>query len=100
MVWQDVAISVASLVFSLSLLPQLWAGFRGKKGPIKPMTSVPTFAGLFAVSYAYFTLSLIFSAVVCFLTGCIWLALFMQRVMYGEKGKAAGGRKAARAKKK
>jgi hypothetical protein len=92
MVWQDVAISVASLVFSLSLLPQLWAGFREKKGPIKPQTSVPTFAGLFVVSCAYFTLSLIFSAIVCFLTGCIWLALFLQRVAYGENGKEKSGR--------
>jgi hypothetical protein len=96
MVWQDVAISVASLVFSLSLLPQLWAGFREKKGPIKPQTSVPTFAGLFVVSYAYFTLSLIFSAAVCFLTGCIWLALFAQWMMYGRKIKKRDSKSAAR----
>lgn len=100
MVWQDVAIGIASIVFTVSLLPQLYSGFREKKGPIKPLTSVPTFLGLFAVSLAYFTLALYLSAVVCFLTGAIWLALFSQWAMYGERGKEKGGRGTAVAYKK
>jgi hypothetical protein len=96
MVWQDALISIASLAFTVSLLPQLYSGFREKKGPIKSQTSVPTFLGLFAVSYAYFTLSLFFSAAVCFFTGVIWLALFVQRVMYGESGKVSAAAKSGK----
>lgn len=85
MVWQDILISVASIIFSVALIPQVYHGFKKKIGPIKLQTSVPTFIGLYAISITYFTLSLNFSAVICLLTGTIWLILSIQKLIYGRE---------------
>ena len=82
MIWQDILISIASLVFSLSLVPQVYEGFRTKKGLVTRATSVPTFIGLYAISIAYFTLSLYFSSMLTFTAGTLWLLLFIQRITY------------------
>lgn len=82
MIWQDLVISVSSLVFSLSLVPQVYEGFRTKKGLVTMATSAPTVIGLYAISIAYFTLSLSFSSVLAFTTGTLWLLLFIQRAVY------------------
>lgn len=82
MIWQDILISSMSIVFSISLIPQIYSGFKEKTGPIKFQTSIPTFIGLYVVSFVYYTLSLYFSSIITFITGTIWLLLFIQRVMY------------------
>ena len=82
MLWQDIVITIATIVFSAALLPQVVHGFKEKRGAIKLATSAPTFVGLFVVSGTYFTLSLYFSAVVCFITGVLWFILFVQRLIY------------------
>ncbi len=82
MIWQDVVITISGIVFSLSLFPQVYHGYKHKVGPITYHTSIPTFLGLFVISFAYYTLGLYFSSVVCFITGLVWFSLFVQRKMY------------------
>ncbi|MFH1789811.1 MAG: hypothetical protein ABH832_01965 [bacterium] len=83
MSWQDIVITLAILIFSLSLFPQVYYGFKEKKGFITYATSAPTFTGLYVICIAYYTLGLYFSTALCFITGTIWLVLFMQRLKYG-----------------
>lgn len=82
MLWQDLVITVACVVFSVSLLPQVYHGFKEKIGPITYGTSVPTFLGCYVMAFVYFTLALYFSAVTTFVTGTLWLILLIQRIIY------------------
>ncbi|MFA6547978.1 MAG: hypothetical protein WCT11_03510 [Candidatus Magasanikbacteria bacterium] len=82
MLWQDIVIMIVSVVLSLALVPQVYYGFKEKKGPIAFMTSVPTFLGLYVICFAYFTLGLYLSAVIGMVTSTLWLVLFIQRWVY------------------
>ncbi len=82
MIWQDIVITAASVLFSLSLIPQVYSGFKERTGPIKFQTSIPTCIGLYAITIAMWTLSLTFSAIVTFITGALWFLLFLQRALY------------------
>ncbi len=85
MIWQDGVITAANVLFSISIAIQVYYGFREKIGPIKFQTSIPTFIGLFAMSVAFWSLGLISSAAISFLSGLLWFMLFIQRVIYGKK---------------
>ncbi|MFA6908647.1 MAG: hypothetical protein WC289_02045 [Patescibacteria group bacterium] len=82
MIWQDIVITVASIIFSVALVPQVYAGYKEKKGTIAYGTSVPTFVGLYVLCVAYFTLELYLSTVVCFITASLWLILCIQKRIY------------------
>jgi len=84
-IWQDILISIASAISCISLIPQVYSGFKEKSGPIKYLTSVPTFAGLFAISLAMWTLSLFLSSTIAAISGVLWFLLFIQRVIYRQK---------------
>lgn len=83
--WQDIVISTANILFSISLVNQVYYGFKEKNGPIKILTSVPTFIGLYAISFVYWTMELYTSAVISVIIGTLWLVLFIQRLMYEKK---------------
>lgn len=85
MVWQDMVISTANIVFVISLIPQVYYGFKEKTGPIKLQTSIPTSLGLCTMSYALWTLGLYISAIVTFLSGIMWGILFIQKIIYSKK---------------
>lgn len=85
MIWQDGVISVANVLFSVSLIFQAYYGFKEKTGPIKFQASVPTFVGLFAMSIAFWSLGLYSSAAISILNGTLWFVLFIQRILYGKK---------------
>lgn len=82
MVWQDTVIVVVSIVFIISLTPQVVDGFKRKVGLIKLSTSIPTAIGLFALAATYYTLSLYLSTVVSMILGFIWITLAWQRLKY------------------
>ncbi|HLD06899.1 MAG TPA: hypothetical protein VJC16_05190 [Candidatus Nanoarchaeia archaeon] len=82
MIWQDAVMTVANSIFALSLIPQVYHGFKEKKGFIKPATSVPTFISIYAVAFSFYTLSLFFSSITAAITGTLWLILFIQRQIY------------------
>lgn len=85
MIWQDAAISIANVLFTISLSFQVYSGFKEKTGPIKFQTSAPTFVGLFAMAIAFWSLGLFSSAAISFLNGILWFTLFVQRIIYSKK---------------
>lgn len=84
MIWQDTVISIANIFFSFSLIVQVYYGFKEKTGPIKILTSAPTFIGSYAISYAFWTMELYSSSMLSFLIASLWLMLFMQRLIYNK----------------
>ncbi len=80
--WQDIVMMIVIIVFSLSLVPQIYEGYKQKKGFITLATSLPTFLGLYVLTFCYYTLSLYFAAGTSFLTGTLWFILFVQKIMY------------------
>lgn len=82
MIWQDILIMVANIIFSISLVPQVYHGFKKKVGTIKLLTSGPTTVGLFALSYAFFTLHLYLSSTFSLVSGLLWMTLLIQRLVY------------------
>lgn len=84
MVWQDIVISIASVLFAYSLVYQVYLGFKEKKGFIALQTSLLTTIGLYITAIAYFTLNLYLSTIIITFSGTMWLILLIQRFMYGK----------------
>ncbi len=82
MVWQDLVIGVANLVFVYSLSYQVYYGFKRKKGLLTLQTSGLNFLSLFIISIAFFTLNLYFSFIAILIGSILWLILFIQRLIY------------------
>lgn len=81
-IWQDFAITALNLLLSVSLIPQVYYGYKYKKGPIKYQTSVPTCIGLYLLSGVYMSLFLYSSAVISAVVATLWGVLFWQRWVY------------------
>ena len=82
MIWQDIIITIANLLFTISLINQVVYGFRKKKGLITLTTSFLTTLGLYAITIAFLTLGLPMSALVSCVNGTLWLILLIQRIIY------------------
>jgi len=80
--WQDYIITLSVIAFSYALIPQIYQGFKKKKGFITIQTSLITSLGMYALTYVYFTLNLYFSTIMVFITGTLWLILFIQKIIY------------------
>ncbi len=84
MVWQDWVISIANLLLIYSIIPQVYQGFKRKKGFLNLQTALMTTIGLYAIAVAFFSLNLMFSAIVITINATLWLVLFIQRIKYGK----------------
>jgi len=82
MLWQDIVIAIANILFGYSLLYQVYRGFKEKKGFLTVQTSLLTTIGLYALAIAYFSLNLIISSIIGLFNGTMWLLLFIQRLIY------------------
>ncbi|MFW5704433.1 MAG: hypothetical protein ACOCXG_01195 [Nanoarchaeota archaeon] len=82
MLWQDVIITLANVLFMVSLANQVLYGFKHKKISITLFTSALTAIGLFAMGTAFLSLNLILSPIVAYLSGLLWTILFIQRIIY------------------
>ena len=82
MIWQDMVIAIASVLFGYSLTYQVYGGFRERKGFLTLQTSLLTTIGLYALTFAFFTLNLLFSTIVSAFNGTMWLLLFIQGLIY------------------
>ncbi|HED05641.1 MAG TPA: hypothetical protein ENI61_03020 [Ignavibacteria bacterium] len=82
MVWQDIVITIIIIAFGYALIPQIYQGFKQKKGFINLQTSGITALGMFIFTFIYFTLKLYFSAIIVFITGLLWTILFAQKIAY------------------
>ena len=82
MVWQDIIITIVIISFSYALLPQIYQGFKKKKGFINLQTSGITGLGMYVLTFVYFTLELYFSTFMVFIGGILWSILFIQKIIY------------------
>lgn len=82
MIIEDIVLTVANIVLSIALLPQVYHGFKNKKGVIRLLTSAPTALSLYAIAGAFFSLSLYLSSFVTFIAASLWATLFFQRLIY------------------
>ena len=80
--WQDIVVSIANILFVVSLVNQVIYGFKTKKALISKGTSIPTFMGLYAIAISLFTISLFISAGMTFVSATLWLILFIQSLNY------------------
>lgn len=81
-IWQDIVISIVNIVFSLALVPQVYYNFKNKVGSVVISASLPTFLGLYVLTFTFYTLNLYYSTIVSFMTGSFWLILFIQKLIY------------------
>ena len=82
MVWQDIIIAIANVLFGYSLVYQVYYGFKKRKGLLALQTSFLTTIGLYALSLAYLSLHFYFSTIVSLFNGTMWLILFIQGLIY------------------
>ena len=82
MVWQDIVIAIANILFGYSLIWQVYCGFKKKKAAIALQSSFLTALGLYALAVAYFSLNLILSTIIGIFNGTMWLILFIQGIIY------------------
>ena len=84
MVWQDIVVAIANILFTLSIANQVYHGFQRKKGFILLKTSGLFSLGLYAIAFALFTLSLFYSGIVITINATLLLTLFIQRIIYAK----------------
>jgi len=82
MIWQDLIIAIANLLFTFSLANQVYHGFKVKRGFLLLRTSGLTSLGLYLVGICFFSLSLYFSGIVAITNATLWLTLFIQRLIF------------------
>ena len=82
MVWQDIVIAIANVLFGYSLAYQVMKGFKDKQGYLTLQASFLTTIGLYALAFSFFTLGLIVSTIIATFNGTMWLILFIQSLMY------------------
>lgn len=79
---QDIVITIASIIISISLIPQVILGFRTKTGPVRYWTSIPYTLSLTAVGLSFASLQLWLSTIVTAITVILWFTLAIQRFIY------------------
>lgn len=85
-VWQDIVIAVVSILFSFILLPQLRDVWRGKT-ILNLYTSSLTTIGLYILAATFFTMDFWISFTAEFISGTVWLFLFVFSFSNYKKGK-------------
>lgn len=73
--WQDVVLTIGSLIFALALIPSV----RSADKPA-PLTSASTAAVLYVFAGVDLTLDLVFTAITTAITAALWTTLLIQRV--------------------
>ncbi len=85
MVWQDFALMIVGIIFVYSVIPQIYVGFKKKKGLITFPTSLLAVLAIIIQTIALFTLKLYFSAMVSLILLIGWITLFIQRIIYSSE---------------
>ena len=80
--WQDIVITIANFIFAYALIPQVVKGFKDKKAHIHIQTGLLTTTGMYAMSFAFFSLGLLFSTIIGVFNATMWLLLFIQSLIY------------------
>jgi hypothetical protein len=82
MTWPDIAIALANILFSYSIINQIIQGFKHKIGFIHFGTAILTVIGAFVMTISLLYLGLVISALVNLLNAVLWAILTIQRIIY------------------
>ncbi len=82
MVWQDIVITIVTILISYALVPQVYKGFKNKKDYVTFQTSLITFIAISALAFSYLTLELYLSSIIALINTILWLILFIQSIIY------------------
>lgn len=82
MVWQDYAISSATVLIILSLINQVYYDFKHKVRSNTPLTSGMYVIALATISLALFTLDLFVSTILMSTNTSMWIIIFIQSLIY------------------
>jgi uncharacterized protein with PQ loop repeat len=80
---EDTILSIAGVIISFSLIPQVITGFQTKTGPVRLATSLPYGLSLSAMAFAYISLELWFTTGITIIGALLWFMLSYQRIIYG-----------------
>lgn len=83
MVWQDYAISGATVLIIISLINQVYYDFKHKVGSTTLLTSSMYVTALTTITFALYTLGLFVSTILMSTNTSLWIVLFFQRLKYG-----------------
>jgi len=78
----DIIIMVCSIIFSVSLIPQVIYNFRNNTCGIPLTTSVPTAIGLYIMSTVYISNNWMYAATIGLLTAVMWTTILIQKLKY------------------
>ncbi|MBI2673102.1 hypothetical protein HYX19_02480 [Candidatus Woesearchaeota archaeon] len=81
--WQDIVISIASIIFVYAMIPQIIYGFKTKKGLISVQFSLLNILAMIGLVVVYVSFGLIFSTVLNIIITLLWFILLIQRLKYG-----------------
>jgi hypothetical protein len=79
---QDIVITIATIILSISLIPQVILGFKNKTQSISYITSISSLISLFVMAAAFASLELWLSATITVLNAIPWLIFTIQRFIY------------------
>ncbi len=83
MVWQDIIVSIASIIFVYAMIPQIIYGFKTKKGLISIQFSLLNIVAMIGLIIVYASFNLIFSTILNSIIAFLWFILLIQRLKYG-----------------
>lgn len=81
--WQDIVVSIASIIFVYAMIPQIIYGFKTKKGLISIQFSLLNILAMTSLVVVYTSFGLVFSTVLSILITLLWFILLVQRLKYG-----------------
>ena len=82
MIWQDVALLIINIIVGYGLIPQVYHGFKTKKGTITLQTAIIMTSSVLAFAFVFATMDLFLSAGISAFNGIMWSILLVQRLIY------------------
>jgi len=78
--WQDIPLSLVSILFSVFLIPMIFDSLRGRV--VNMWSALATSIGLYSTSTIYLSLGLFFATATTAMSATVWLILLMLAVKY------------------
>lgn len=85
MIIQDLVIALCIIGLAYALIPQVYHGFKYRKGTITYQTGLITWILLWIMSFFLMKAGLRFSGAMNIVIGILWMLLVIQRKLYGLK---------------
>jgi len=82
--WQDVVVTIVSVIFAYAMIPQIIYGFKKKKGVITYQFSGLNMTCMIALIIAYYSMGLVFATIASIVILIGWITLFIQKIIYKE----------------